>query len=91
MEQIIESVKPMTDTEPLTVTGRDRPEKHGISGVIFMQVTLTGFFVLSAVMLNMIDKDLFSSLKQEFLLLINKETAEIFVSMIDYIRSFISI
>ena len=89
MEQIIDSMTPMTDTDPITVTGRETKGKYGIFGVVFMHLTLTVLFLLAAVMLNIIDKDLFSRLKDEFIRLANKDTEEIFVSITDYIQSFI--
>ena len=91
MEQIIESVTPMTDSKPITVTGRERPESRGISGVVFMQERLVIILLLAAVILNIADKDLLISLKDEFLRLTNKETEEIFVSLTDYIQSFLNV
>ena len=91
MEQIIESVKPMTDTEPLTVTGREAGKHGGVLGVIFMQMTLTVFFLLAAVILSIMDRDLFSHLKDEFIRLTNKDTEEFFISIMDYMQSLINL
>ena len=96
MEQIINidgtaDVAPEKETEassPITLAQEERHRKHGISGVLFMQIILTVSMLLAAAAVNIIDSDLFEAIMEKLVGFTNRETEEIFISIIDYFRSF---
>ena len=53
-----------------------------------MQIILTVSMLLAAAAVNIIDSNLFEAIMEKLVGFTNRETEEIFISIIDYFRSF---
>ena len=96
MEQVLgsrPSVPANTDDKehdiPIITENSVHIPKRGFSGVVFMQTGLVLLLLIAAVTVNIADRDFLSGLKDEFIRLTNKDTEQLFYSIIDYIQSFI--